>query len=300
MTRYFVLLAVGLMAWIEPTLGHAEEDSVELFRGGMQAYREGRCESAVEQLEAALAIDPDLNAARLPLADCYYQIGVIIGAINHLKVYIQELEPGAEMDRTQAQLKKYQADLAIVAGLGRRTDDGGDDATDGAIGDGGATGVETRPAATGVQFPAVMIDVSVGGAHVATSYQPTFLEANLAVRVYPVRFVGLGLGGGLGVGGGSGVDGALSFPGFRVTAGFAPQLGRALLLFGAELLLVVSEVGEQRGVDPGVMSVTELRGPIGDSPLYVGGAVSVGYLLDFYVGGRAVIGVRFGPREVSP
>jgi Tetratricopeptide repeat len=300
MTRYFVLLVVGLMAWTDATPSHAEEDPVELFRGGMQAYRDGRCESAVEQLEAALAIDPDLKAARLPLADCYYQIGVFIGAINHIKVYIQELEPGTEMDRAQARLKKYQADLAIMAGLNTDTNDGGEDTTEDVVEDVVTTDVETRPATVGVQFPAMMIDVSVGGAHVATSHQPTFLEANLAVRVYPVRFIGLGLGGGLGVGGGSGVDGTLRFPEFRVTAGFAPQLGRALLLTGAELLLVVSEVGDQRGIDPGVMFVTELRGPIGDSPLYVGGAVSVGYLLDFYVGGRAVIGVHFGPREVSP
>ncbi len=297
-------IVVGLVLAGTPGIGRADEDPVELFRGGMQDYRDGRCEAAVDQLEAALAIDPDLKGARLPLAECYYQIGVIIGAINHLKVYITELEPGPELDRAEALLEKYQTDMAIVAGLvpnkGETAEEGGETGTDPEVEEAAATEPISTPPSAGARFPAVMLDVSVGAAHVTTGYQPTFLEANLALRVYPVKYLGLGAGGGLGVGGGPGVDGALRFPEFRITAGFAPPLGEALLLFGPELVLVVSEVGDQRGVDPGVMFVAELRGPIGDSPLYVGGAVSAGYLLDLYVGGRAVIGVRFGPREVTP
>ena len=77
-------------------------------------------------------------------------------------------------------------------------------------------------------------------------------------------------------------------------------VGVGSMYAGRGIADVVSEVGDQRGVDPGVMFVAEIRGPIADSPLYVGGAVSAGYLLDFYVGGRVVIGVRFGPREVTP
>jgi len=276
----------------------ADEDPVLLFREGMEAYRAGRCEEATTKLESALAVDPDLHSARLPLAECYYKIGIIPGAINHLKVYITELEPGPERARAEERLRYFQKELAAMAGVAPpdEPDEGSADGGGAAEGgDGGATGPSQADAGTHV-----MIDVSGGGSHVATVYQPTFGVVAGGLRIYPFRYLGIGLTGGIGLGGGPGATGLVRLPEARVTVGFVFPVRPALILMGAELLLVGSRLHDRHVVDPGVVFVGEIRGPLGSSPLYLGGAVQVGYLLAPTVGGRLVLGVRLGPGKAAP
>lgn len=100
------LFAISLLAAPSTARG-ADEDTVALFREGMSAYRDGRWEEATTKLESALAVDPDLHSARLPLAECYYKIGIIPGAINHLMLVDRELVAATEHGDW------YRADLSV-------------------------------------------------------------------------------------------------------------------------------------------------------------------------------------------
>jgi len=43
--------------------------------------------------------------------------------------------------------------------------------------------------------------------------------------------------------------------------------------------------------------VAEVRSRIKETPLFVGGSVSAGYFISFYVGGRAVVGIEIGRKR---
>jgi len=281
-----LFLSAILAALAIPEGLSAQENPADLYEQGMEAFRTGRCETAIEKLESAVSLDPSYLDARIPLAECYYSIGVNIGAIQHLKVYLMEAPDGAEKDRAQALLERYQRELAEMAGVTTS-----DTNTSTAAG-----GVAPQPAGDNRSFVA-MVDLTVGIAHVTSSYQPTFGEIDVGLRAYVARYLGLGLAAGVGLGGGPGVEGLLRFPEFRVSAGFVPPLKNVKLLLGAELLLVGTKLEGNVGFDPGALFVAEVRSRIKETPLFVGGSVSAGYFISFYVGGRAVVGIEIGRKR---
>ncbi len=300
-------LAASAPAWA------ADEDPVVLFREGMAAYRSGRCEEATAKLESALALDPDLHSARLPLAECYYAIGLIPGAINHLKVYITEFEPGVERERAQSQLNKYQSDLAAMAGLiesvdvsevdldaddpdgyeyGRYEDqEGHADAQEGGARSIRALEGASKDAGGAPRRPLLFVDAQLGASHFVTSFAPTLGDLDLGVRLLPTRFLAVGLSGRIGLGGAEAIDGLLTLPQVHLVVGPVIAPAAAQLLLGADAFLIGSRVEERDVVDPGIAFTAELRGPLGDTPLYLGGALSVGYGVGPYVSGRMVIGI---------
>jgi len=286
------LFALSLLAAPSTARG-ADEDPVALFREGMSAYRAGRWEEATTKLESALAVDPDLHSARLPLAECYYKIGIIPGAINHLKVYITELEPGEEQDRARRQLQKYQSDMAEMVGLIESVDISEVDLTEEAP-DGYEFGRDEGKGDRGVDGggrPLLLVDAQFGVSHFGTSFQPTLGDLAIGVRLYPARFLAVGLSAHLGLGGAEAIEGLLTLPQLHLVVGPVILTRPALLMLGADAFLIGSRVEERDVVDPGIAFTAELRGPLGDSPLYVGGGLAVGYAVGPYVAGHAVIGI---------
>lgn len=281
-----LLLAVVLLLLVAPA--HAEEDPTELFRIGMQAFRDGRCEAAVENLGAALSLDTDLHSARQPLAECYYKLGVTIGAIQHLQVYIKELPDGPEKERATATLDTYREELAAMAGLTVTKEPEVEEAV-------AVVPVTPPPTASGP--PLVSLEIAGGVSHFFTSLEPTFGELALGVRVRPARRLALGVGGGLGLGSGPDLEGTIRLPQLRMQAGFLPVIQPVELLLGAEVLLLGSRVGDVTGVDPGALFLAECRGPLGDSALFIGGAFTAGYAVQPVVGGRLVLGITLARRR---
>jgi hypothetical protein len=97
-----VLLCLGGVA-------HADEDPVQLYRRGQEAFAAGRYEEAIDAFSAGYKLDPRPEFL-LNLAQCHRALGRREQAIQYLERFLEEapaahkLRPAAE--RTLAELKR--------------------------------------------------------------------------------------------------------------------------------------------------------------------------------------------------
>jgi len=291
-----LLLATAVLVPQPPAA--AVPDPEWILGEGLKAIEAGNYTEAVDMLETALSVDPNLRGVRVPLARCYHELGQTAGAIQHLQIFLASSPPGEKYDEAQALLTEYAAILQAQAHEKEpaKTPVKKPANTTGASVAATVTKKQRTPPLPKPTLPPpawlLQSQVSVGAGHIATGYQPTFSEIQAGVRLIPVKFLFVGIDGGVAIGGGPGIDGALRIPEMRISAGAVPLSQRVLLAVGGELLMLGSNQGGEDVVDAGGAITADIRGPLGDKPLYLGGGFSVGYAVAPYVAGRVVIGVR--------
>ena len=271
-----------------PRYAAAEPDPEWILGEGQKAIADGNYTEAVDLLETALSVDPNLRDVRVPLARCYHELGQTEGAITHLQVFLASSPPGSEYDEAEALLTEYSAILQATAAT--TTPKTGGPAPQ-VSGYSVVSVAKTRPPGPAPGW-LLLSQFSLGAGHVATTFKPTFTEIHLGARLLPVRFLFVGIDGGVALGGGPGIDGSIRIPQMRISAGAVPLANRVLLAVGGEMILLGSQQDGKSVVDVGGAVTADLRGPVGTTPLFLGGGVSVGYAVAPYVAGRLVIGVR--------
>lgn len=266
----------------------AQQNFEQVYKLGMASRNAGMCDEAIEYLETALSLDPSRIEVRVPLSECYHEIGMTPVAIQHIEVYLQQAEAGVERSRAE-RLHAMYLEGEVIAPASQQPEP-----------EPASAPIRVVDHSTESSWPLILADVCAGAGHVATSYEPTFAEILGGVRVFPFRMLSISAHGGLGAGGMPDVDGALFLPQVRISAGFAPPIRPMLLSVGPELLLFGSEQAGEDVIDAGLAVRADVRVPIGEGPLFIGGGVSVGQIVGLYVAGHAGVGINVGPGSYVP
>jgi len=253
------------------------QDARALFFEGLDLQEAGQLEQAVGNYQKAILLDPSLHQVRIRLAECYYDLGRNIDALEQLKQYLEADFPSAEVGRAKLLVVACGADPDVLLGTGGGHDDGG----------------RRRPA----QWAPVRLELGPTLVHFQNDIGLTAGGGALGVRVLPFAYMELTAQARLAMGPFPDHGGAVAVVDFGPGVDASIPLGPTRLLAGVVVPFLLSRYGGEVRVDAGVVAELGVRVPVGATRLVLGVQLEGGYLVTPTVGGSLRFGIQMGPME---
>ena len=300
--RVWVLWLIALLACCSQAAAQQTVDELDgkaLFFEGLDMREAGDCEGAIGRFQLAFTRDPTLHQARLHVAECFQELGLLEDAVREARVYLDAGFEMAEVERACALIVACGGEPCEPVADDPDMDpadpvDGGGDV---GLGDPIApvvTTVDPVPPAQPASWTLALLEVGASANHHANSASLTTVGPLVAAQLMPWRHLQVTLR--VRVGFSSWRGDGVQVPDVGVGLAGSIPIGRARLAPGVIVPVVFSGFGGSTRADAGILGQVAVRVPVGDSRLVVGGQVDGGYLVSPVVGGSVRIGVQLGPR----
>ncbi len=265
------------------------QDAQAAFFAGLDLKEAGDCEGAVARFQLALGRDPAMYQARLHMAECYHALGLDEEAMAELIAYLTVPFPGMEEQRARDLLAECGGDPDSV--ITPPLDTEGGDSGDGGSGEGD---VGAAPA-DAAEWTPVRAEVGAQVHRYANRIGLVSVGPTVGVRVLPMKYLEIAVGGAFGLGTYPDHEGLVQVPSVVVGIGASIPFKRARLVAGVSVPMLTSKIDGALRLDPGVMGEVGVRVLLGDGRLVFGAQIGGGYVVAPTVGGGICLGVQLGP-----
>jgi len=293
-------------------------DVQSIYFEGIELKESGRCDFALGRFQLCLQMDPTLHQARLHMAECFHELGMDDRAVTEAVGYLQVGFEEAEEERARKLIVTCGGD-PVALGVGAveavteaeaetETETVAEAVTEAEA----EAETETETVAeseTVVSSPPIVGPrITASGdwtkarvgfglllSHYGNDVGLTGLGPLLEFRFRPERYIEFGFRTRLLMGPYPDHDGGIILPEFGFCAAAAIPLGRASLVGGIVIPIVLSGYGGDTRADGGILGEIGVHVPVPGTRLVLGGNFEGGYVVRPTVGGAFRAAIQLGP-----